>query len=155
MPAFENDIARTLGGLLVYLGMMGALCGVICLGVLALASPGLLIPSKVTAYGAPTRVRSPVIADDATADTPQTYRIGPPVVHRGPQPPSQAEIAKANARETARLRLKASERELQHSQRELQRHSDRPGRASVPPAEAEHHAAPEPTPVDARHSGNF
>jgi len=147
MPAFGKEILRTVGGLLVYLGMIGVLCGGVCFGAIALISPGLLVPTKVAAYGAPTRVRSPVTLDIGTADTPQTYRLGPPVVHRGPEPPSQAEIAK--------LRLKSSESELRRSQREMHQQSASPRHRTAPVAEAERNGAPEAVPFDARHSGNF
>ena len=101
---------RLIGGLLGYLAMLTLLLGGGALALLAL-SPGVGTQSKVAAYGAPTRVRAMPALADATPPEPQTpQRIGPAIVHRAPEPPSQAAVAK--------LRLQASGREMNHAMKE-------------------------------------
>lgn len=128
---------RLVAGLLAYLCVLALLIGGAVAALLAL-SPGIATPSKVAVYGAPTRVRA--APEFASAPTPGPQRIGPPVVHRAPEPPSQAALAK--------LRLQASGREMKPSV-SAQR---RPHAPSVDTARS---AAPEPAAFDARHSSNF
>jgi hypothetical protein len=125
-----------LAGLLGYLAMLALLIGGGILALLALS--GVATQSKVATYGAPTRVRAPSEFAIAAPQVPE--RIGPPVVHRAPEPPSQAALAK--------LRLQAGDRDIKQSV-SAQR------RTRAPPADAAKAAAPEPAPFDARHSGNF
>jgi len=136
---------RTLAGLLCYLGVLAVLfVGAAC-GAVLLLSPTGTSPTKVAAYGAPTRVNQPatVHAESPAAKTPavetRTFRIGPEIVHRAPEPSSQAEVAK--------LRLKATDREL-HRGRVTERR-DAPKVAT----RDEHTTAP--APADTRHTSNF
>jgi hypothetical protein len=125
---------RLVAGLLGYLAMLALLIGGGIFALIAL-SPGVVMPSKVAAYGAPTRVRAPEFA----VAVPQ--RIGPPVVHSAPEPPSQAAIAK--------LRLQASGRDLK-------RDVSAQRRPRALPADIATSAAPAAAaPLDARHSSNF
>jgi hypothetical protein len=128
---------RLLAGLLGYLAMLALLIGGGVAALVAL-SPGVMTQSNVATYGAPTRVRAASEFASAAPLAPQ--RIGPPVVHSAPEPPSQAAIAK--------LRLQASGREIKQSV-SAQR------RSRAPPAETAPRAAPDTAPLDARHSGNF
>jgi len=126
-----------IAGLLGYLAVLALLIGGTFAALLAV-SPGITTQSKVAAYGAPTRVRA--ASEFAIAAPAAPQRIGPPVVHRAPEPPSQAEIAK--------LRLQASGREMKQSV-SAQR------RPHAPPVDTARSAAPEPARFDARHSSNF
>jgi hypothetical protein len=138
---------RTVAGLLGYLGVLFVLLFGGFVGTAVLLSPTVTSPTRTVAYGVPTRVGQPAtVLAEAPAETPavetHTFRIGPEIIHRAPEPPSQAEMAK--------LRLKASEQEL-HRSRIIERR-DAPKIAATRDDSA---ATPVQGSADARHTSNF
>jgi hypothetical protein len=130
---------RIAGGLLAYLCVLAALMMASLVGVAALLSPSgvdfvgaLLSPSgagRQPVYGAPTRATAPADVG-AMSSAQESDRIGAAVAH-----------ARTRA-ETARLRLKASGRELR---RTLGAKGQSPGSGGTSAY----------APIDMRHSSNF
>jgi len=130
-------IMRIAGGLLAYLCMLAVLMMASLVGVAALLSPSgfdfvgaLLSPSGASGrqpvYAAPTRATAWADAG-AMISAQESDRIGAAVTH-----------ARTQA-ETARLRLKASDRELRRAAKERSAARNTPAYA----------------PIDMRHSSNF